>query len=232
MPATRTAHPYDDTDVIDARAPRFNQTVVGTLSLLAVVTGWWILVAALAVQLIAGLRFGRRYCLPCVFYFEVLQPRIGEGEVEDARPPRFANILGAVFLSASSLAYLAGWTGIGTAIAALVAALALLAAVTGFCLGCEMYRFGARLRGIRPGSVERIDLEELGVVPNGRVVVQFTHPLCSDCKEVERRLTEDGERLVLIDVSARADLARRYHVQVVPTALAVEGDGLVVARLV
>ena len=31
----RTADPYRDLDVIDARAPRFNQVVVGTVSLLA-----------------------------------------------------------------------------------------------------------------------------------------------------------------------------------------------------
>jgi hypothetical protein len=35
-----TAHPYDDTDVIDARAPRFNQAVVGILAAIALLTGW------------------------------------------------------------------------------------------------------------------------------------------------------------------------------------------------
>ena len=33
----RTADPYRDTDVIDARAPRFNQAVIGLLALVAVV---------------------------------------------------------------------------------------------------------------------------------------------------------------------------------------------------
>jgi hypothetical protein len=37
----RLADPYRDLDVIDARAPRFNQAVVGLLSVLAVATGWW-----------------------------------------------------------------------------------------------------------------------------------------------------------------------------------------------
>ena len=35
----RTAHPYRDLDVIDARAPRFNQATVGVVSLVAVLTG-------------------------------------------------------------------------------------------------------------------------------------------------------------------------------------------------
>ena len=42
MPHTRTlrrADPYRDLAVIDARAPRFNQAVVGLLSLAAVLTG-------------------------------------------------------------------------------------------------------------------------------------------------------------------------------------------------
>ena len=143
----RAADPYDDTTVIDSRAPRFNQAVVGLLSLVAAVTGWWLLVALLALQLAVGLIFGRRFCLPCVAYFELVQPRVGEGPLEDARPPRFANVVGAATLTAASLAYVAGWTAVGTAVAGLVAALALLAASTGFCAGCEAYKLGCRLRG-------------------------------------------------------------------------------------
>jgi hypothetical protein len=62
----RTADPYGDLDVIDARAPRFNQATVGIGALVAVLTGSWPLLAVLAAQLGIGLRFGRRYCLPCV----------------------------------------------------------------------------------------------------------------------------------------------------------------------
>ena len=104
----RRADPYRDTQLIDERAPRVNQTVVGALSLVAVLTGWWWLLALLALQLALGLTLGRRWCLACVAYFELIQPRIGEGRLEDARPPRFANIVGLGVLSAASLAYLAG----------------------------------------------------------------------------------------------------------------------------
>ena len=148
-PTPRTAHPYRDLDVIDARAPRFNQAVIGVGSLLAVVTGFWPILALLAAQLGIGLRYGRRYCLACVFYFEVVQPRFGEGPIEDSRPPRFANLIGFVVLSVASLAYLAGFTLVGAAFGLLVAGLALLAATTGFCTGCWLYRIGARVRGVR-----------------------------------------------------------------------------------
>ena len=131
--------------MIDERAPRVNQTVVGLVALLAVVTGWWWLLALLALQLALGLTFGRRWCLACVAYFELIQPRLGEGRLEDARPPRFANVVGLAVLAAASLSYATGFTTIGAALGLLVAALALLAATTGFCAGCTAYRLGYRL---------------------------------------------------------------------------------------
>jgi hypothetical protein len=144
---TRRADPYRDTDVIDSRAPRTNQAVVGTVALVAVVTGWWWLLALLALQLALGLTFGRRVCLACVAYFELIQPRFGEGPLEDSRPPRAANIVGLVVLGAASVAYAAGLNGLGVGLGLLVAALALLAATTGFCTGCEAYKLGCLLRG-------------------------------------------------------------------------------------
>jgi hypothetical protein len=143
----RLADPYRDLDVIDSRAPRFNQAVVGILSVLAVATGWWWLLAALSAQLAVGLTFGRRFCLPCLAYFELVQPRAGEGQLEDARPPRFANMVGTVFLGGAALAYGLGGATAGAVLGSLVAALALLAAATGFCAGCEAYRLGSFLVG-------------------------------------------------------------------------------------
>lgn len=147
--AERRADPYRDTELIDERAPRFNQVVVGLVSLLAVLTGWWWLLALLALQLALGLTLGRRWCLACVFYFEVVQPRVGEGRLEDSRPPRFANMVGLAVLAAASAAYALGLDTAGAALGLLVAALALLAATTGFCAGCTAYKLGYRLTGRR-----------------------------------------------------------------------------------
>jgi hypothetical protein len=147
--AARLADPYRDLDVIDARAPRFNQVVIGTLALVAVIAGWPWLLALLALQLVVGLTLGRRYCLPCLAYFELVQPYVGEGQLEDARPPRFANMVGAGFLTAAFLAYVAGYETIGAALGGAVATLALLAAATGFCAGCEAYKLGYLLTGRR-----------------------------------------------------------------------------------
>jgi hypothetical protein len=145
----RSADPYRDTHVIDARAPRTNQAVIGMLALIAVTVGPWWLLALLALQLAVGLTLGRRYCLPCLLYFELIQPRFGEGALEDARPPRFANMVGVVFLGAAAIAYAAGYPTLGAVLGGLVAALALLAALTGFCAGCNAYKLGYVLTGRR-----------------------------------------------------------------------------------
>jgi hypothetical protein len=70
-------------------------------------------------------------------------------ELEEAGPPRFANTLGFVFLTIASVAAFAfdpslagGWVAWGLAL--VVSGLALLAAVTGLCVGCELYVIARR----------------------------------------------------------------------------------------
>ena len=226
----RLADPYHDLDVIDRRAPRANQLAIGVLALVAFVTGWWPILGLLALQLVVGLTLGRRWCIACVAYFELVQPRFGEGPLEDSRSPRFANVMGAVVLTTATVAVAAGYSTLGWALGLLVAALALLAAVTGFCTGCEIYRLGARLRGVGHGELRRIDRSDIGDAA-GDVVVHFTHPLCSECLDVERRLRSEGRTLVTVDVRRRPDLARKYGIGIVPTAVAVAADGAITARL-
>jgi hypothetical protein len=226
---TRTADPYRDVDVVDARAPRFNQGAVALTTAVSLLTGQPWIAGLMGVQLAIGLVFGRRYCLPCVAYFELVQPRIGEGPVEDARPPRFANVLGAAFLLGAGAAHVAGLPALGWTLVAMVAALATLAVVTGFCMGCSMYRLMSRLRGIRPGHHDRVDTADFGIASDA--VVQFTHPLCSDCADLSRSLTDAGADVVLVDVTKQPDLARKYHVDVVPLALRVSAGGRVLERL-
>ena len=227
----RTADPWRDTDVIDERAPRFNQAVTGTVALLGAIFGWPLAWALMAAQLLIGLTLGRRFCIPCVAYFVIVQPRFGEGALEDSRPPRLANKMGVAFLGGAAAAWWLGTPAVGTALGLLVAALALLAAVTGFCAGCEVYRLTARLRGISPRHHGRIEVADLDGIDARPAYVEFTHPLCSECDEWERRLGTEPEPLLKLDVSARPDLARKYGVAVVPTVLRVAPDGAVLERL-
>jgi hypothetical protein len=217
--------------VIDARAPRFNQGVIAAACLAALLSGWWPLLTLAALQLGLTLTFGPRVCLGCLAYFKLVQPRFGRGPTKDARPVRFANFVGFVFLAAASLAHATGHAQLGWALAALVGALALLAALSGVCVGCEMYRLLAILRGIRSRRVARIDLAEIGAAPQDGLVVQFTHPRCSDCQTLATKLSAEGTPLALVDVSARPDLARKYAVTLVPLAFRVAGDGRILSRV-
>ena len=65
--------------------------------------------------------------------------------------------------------------------------------------------------------------------PELRAIEQLAHPLCS--RELEERLAAQAPPLHTVDVSRRPDLARRYHVAVVPAAFRVAGDGTVLERL-
>jgi Domain of unknown function (DUF4395) len=230
--AQRKADPWHDTDVIDERAPRFNQAVVGLVSLAGVAFGWPLAWALMGAQLLIGLTLGRRFCITCLAYFTLIQPRIGEGELEDSRAPRLANMIGTIFLAAAAIGWWAGSPAVGIVLGSIVAALALLAATTGLCAGCEVYRLAARGRGISPRHHSRIDPADLdGRGPAQRTFVEFTHPLCGECLEWERRLSGRAEPFVKLDVRARPDLARKYGIAIVPTVVAVGSDGTVLERL-
>jgi hypothetical protein len=228
-----TAHPYRDTDVVDSRAARFSQGVTGIVALLGALFGWPLAWALMSAQLLAGLTLGRRYCLPCLAYFELVQARFGEGPLEDSRPPRLANAIGTVVLGLAAAAWWLGAPVVATVLGSLVAALALLSATTGLCVGCELYRLGARLRGISPRHHARIDPADLaGLDGHREAYVEFTHPLCAECREWEERLRDQPDRpLVTLDVRERPDLARKYGVAIVPTVVAVDASGVVLERL-
>jgi hypothetical protein len=58
-------------------------------------------------------------------------------------------MVGLAVLGTASLASVLGFETVGAALGLLVAALALLAATTGFCAGCTAYKIGYRLTGRR-----------------------------------------------------------------------------------
>jgi hypothetical protein len=138
-----------------------------------------------------------------------------------------------VGLSAAALAYALGLPALGIGLGGLVATLALLAASTGFCLGCQLYRVGARLRGVRGGRLDWIELDDFDLRGShaGELIVSFGHPLCTDCQTLEAEIRASGRRLVTVDVRSRRDLARKYGISLVPTAVSIAADGRVLARL-
>ena len=137
---------------IDPRGPRFNQAVLATGLLAGFLFDWRAVVPLFAAVLFLGAAFGPRYGPFLRLYADVVKPRLAPpAALEDPRPPRFSAAMGVVVLTLSGLAFLAGSAGVGWALALLVAALAGLSATTGICVGCEIYLFAARRRGVLTG---------------------------------------------------------------------------------
>lgn len=134
---------------IDPRGPRFNQAVLTVALLAGFLLDVRIVAPIFAIVLLLGAAFGPKYGPFLRLYAEVIKPRLSPpAELEDPRPPRFAAAVGVVFLTLATIAFLAGATTLGWVLALIVAALAGLAAVTGICVGCEIYLFLARRRGV------------------------------------------------------------------------------------
>ena len=134
---------------IDPRGPRFNQAVLATALLVGFLVDWKPVVPLFAVVLFLGAAFGPKYGPFLRLYADVIRPRLSPPAVlEDPRPPRFAATVGVLFLGLGSLAFLAGASLVGWVLALIVAALAGLSAVTGLCLGCEIWLLFARWRGV------------------------------------------------------------------------------------
>jgi len=165
--------------LVDVRAARLAQATTAVLVIAAAVLRSPALLLLPLAHCAASALLGRRGNLPVVAFDALLRPRLGEARLEDARPPRVASAVGAALLAAAVLALAAGQAAPAWSLALLVGSLALLAAATGFCLGCWIYRLAAPLRGVRPGSPRHIDLAEIGAPASDGLVVEFTHPLCS-----------------------------------------------------
>lgn len=135
---------------IDPRGPRFNQAVLTVGLLVGFLLDARVVVPVFAAVLFLGAAFGPRYGPFLRFYAEVVKPRLSPpADLEDPRPPRFAAAIGVGFLGAATVAFAVGAVTVGWVLALIVAALAGLAAVTGICVGCEVYVVLARWRGVR-----------------------------------------------------------------------------------
>src|SRR4051812_25105511 len=135
---------------IDPRGPRFNQAVLTVALLAGYLFDWRPVVPVFAAVLLLGAALGPRYGPFLRLYAEVIRPRLpAPAAMEDPRPPRFAAAVGVLFLVAASVSFLAGVPGLAWALALIVAVLAGLAAVTGLCIGCEIWLLFARRRGVQ-----------------------------------------------------------------------------------
>jgi hypothetical protein len=128
---------------IDPRGPRLSASLTAVVLALVLVTPTPVATVLLAGQVvvfaIGGLR-GVQHTPYAAVFRSVVRPRLAPpAELEDPRPPRFAQALGLAFAGCGLIALLAGSTPVGLVLTGLALVAALLNAVFGLCLGCELY---------------------------------------------------------------------------------------------
>ena len=137
--------------VIDVRGPRFGAAITSTVLAAALIVqgpvgigliAWqWL---AFAIATFAGLAWS-----PYGRVFRFVKRRFDLGPppaTEPEGPPRFAQLCGFLVASVALALFALGaataaWIAVGV-----VLALSLLLALTGLCVGCEVYLLGQRLR--------------------------------------------------------------------------------------
>ena len=235
---------------IDPRGPRTNQAVLSVALLIGFSLGLEWVAPVFALVLFLGAAFGPKYGPILRLFQQFIRPRLAPpSELEDPRPPRFAAAVGVVFLAVATVCFGTGLTTVGWVLALMVAALAALAAVSGICVGCEMYVLFVRLRGgvrvvtidreaghgasardITHGGGQRVPAE---FVDGRGAWLVFTTEYCAVCPRIveEIRGARPDDAVHVLDVVDHTALAAVHRVRRAPTVLRVDPDGLVIARL-
>ena len=136
---------------IDPRGPRFTagvtQVVFAVVQLTAPSTAGIVLLAVQTAFFAIGAARGVQSTPTAYVFKKLVRPRLSAPDhLEDPQPPRFAQTLGLGFALVALAGYLTGATLLGQVAAGFALAAAVLNAVFGLCLGCELYLLLARAR--------------------------------------------------------------------------------------
>ena len=141
-------------DGIDPRGPRFTAGVTAVLLIVALLVPplpATVLVVVQTLFFLLGAVRGVQHTPTSWVFRRLVRPRLGTPDhLEDPRPPRFAQAVGLAFGVVALVGYLTGAVVLGEVAVGLALVAALLNSLAGFCLGCEIYLFVARLRAGRP----------------------------------------------------------------------------------
>ena len=136
--------------MIDPRGPRFTAAVTLALLAVALLVPTPVAVAIVAVQAVlflTGVSLGVQRTPTAHVFRRLIQPRLAPpDQLEDPRPPRFAQVVGLVFTLVALVGFAIGAVLVAQVAIGFAVVAALLNAVFGLCLGCELYSFGLRLR--------------------------------------------------------------------------------------
>lgn len=143
-----------DAPTVDPRGLRFAAALTSVVLALVLVTGngWLLAVQALAFAL--GAIDQSPYGL---LFRGAVRPRLGPpAHLEDARPPRFAQVVGLVFATLGVVGFATGIDGLALAATAAALVAAFVNAAFGVCLGCELYLLFHRTVRRTPASHEEV----------------------------------------------------------------------------
>jgi len=136
---------------VDPRGPRFGAAVTTVVLAAVLVLGPSAGLPLLIVQTFAfgaGSLLGLRYQPYGWIFRRFVRPRLGApAELEDERPPRFAQSVGLLFAAVALVGAFAGLPAVFYVATGFALIAATLNAVFDFCLGCELYLLGRRLLG-------------------------------------------------------------------------------------
>jgi hypothetical protein len=138
---------------IDHSSLKVNQLVIIGLNILAFVLNAPGLVMLTTLVMLLGALLGKPGF--GLLYQAILKPAGIVKPVillDHPQPHRFAQALGGLFMALGSIALLAGTPLLGWGLVWLVAGLAALNALAGFCVGCMLYYWLARLKA--PGFTQ------------------------------------------------------------------------------
>lgn len=210
MGRPNTVHPH---------LPRFAQAITGVISLEALIfQDPWAVVVALALVVVA--LAAPRYSPVNWLFRRIARPAT---ELEPVAPVRFAQGMAAGGLGAALLLFAFGRATAGWIVVGVIAVVALFSAISGICVGCELYR----LLLVRSGGDDDVR-HGLGLHGAGPWLVVLTAPGCARCEPVARELEALAEpgSVTRVDLS-RTPAAAKLPVRSVPAVITIGGDGRV-----
>jgi hypothetical protein len=135
---------------IDSRGPRFGATIT-MLVLIAVL--YFESIELLIFQTLMwaiGATFGPQKSPYGWIFKSLIKPRLKKvGDLENVKPPQFAQFVGLIFGVVGITGFIIGSTPLFLIATAFALAAAFLNSVFNFCLGCEMYLLLVKARLIR-----------------------------------------------------------------------------------
>jgi len=143
---SKTRPSVASTTQIDPRGPRLAAAATTVVLAAVLLTGSGWLLAAQAFLFALGAVRGVQHTPYAAFFRRVVRPRLSPPtELEDARPPQFAQAVGLAFALVGVVGAALGATPVFLAATGLALGAAFLNAAFGYCLGCEMYLIARRI---------------------------------------------------------------------------------------